>query len=539
MGRNAWSRREFLAASAGLIAGACAGGGSKTPAPAKNAAPNASTFPQFDHLVVLMFENRSFDNMLGYLYQPNQVPRNQQFDGVVGKDLFNIAPDGTKVPVRQGTVMNDPNPDPGEEYPHINTDFFNTVLPPSNAVQPVKDMQAPFNAPTPIPNPAPMSGFVHDYVNRITGLSPNGHVPTPAEYGIIMNCFAPDAVPVISQLAKGFGVADHWFCEVPSQTFCNRSFFHAGSSSGFTSNEPYTQFPFNNGVTTVFDRLNAAGVKWHGYYDQRQLLPLTFLIHFPRLMNQLPSFLTMNQFYDDVKNGNLPAYSFIEPNMLVNHNDEHPPAALIGPFVPPSNVLNGEALLAEVYNAIRTSNSPKGSNWSNTALLITYDEGGGCYDHVSPPQGVPAPPPNPNGNEEGFAFDRLGERVPAVLVSAHTAAGTIVNREMRHTAVIKTMSEKWNFSSLTARDKSAPDLAPFFNLQTPRQPSDWPTVNPRPLPLVSDQNALAELLNELQRDLIGAADAHKGTPNPAAVDNLKTVGDGVAYLQQKFPELKQ
>src|SRR4029077_11294256 len=105
--------------------------------------------------------------------------------------------------------------------------------------------------------------------------------------------------------------------------------------------------------------------------------------------------------------------------------------------------------------------------------------------------------------------------------------------------VIKTMSEKWNFSSLTARDKSAPDLAPFFNLQTARQPDDWPTVTPRPVPLMSDQNALQELLNELQRDLIGAADAHKGTPNPAAIDNLHTLGDGAAYLQQKFPERKQ
>jgi phospholipase C len=535
MEQVSWTRRKFLAAGAGLVAGAACAGGSKSPAPAKNAAPNVAPFGQFDHLVVLMFENRSFDNMLGYLYQPNEVPRNQQFNGVAGKDLFNVAPDGTKVSVAPGTVMDNPNPDPGEEYPHINTDFFNTVIPPSNAVQPVKDMVAPFNAPTPIPVPAPMSGFVHDYMNRITGAK--GTVPTPAEYGIIMNCYPPDAVPVISQLAKGFAVADSWFCEVPSQTFCNRSFFHAATSSGFTSNEPYEQFPFFNGATTVFDRLNQGKVTWRGYYDKRQLLPLTFLIHFPRLMNDLGSnFFTMDRFFNDVTGGTLPQYSFIEPNMLVNHNDEHPPAAVIGTFIPPSNVLAGEALLASVYNAIKNSKSTTGSNSTNTALLITYDEGGGCYDHVSPPA-APTVPPGPNGNEEGFAFDRLGERVPAVLVSAHTEAGTVVNTPMHHTSAIRTMSEKWNLAPLTARDQNAPDMAPFFNLKNPRPAGAWPTVTPRPVPLVSDTDALAELLNELQRDLIGAADAVRGTPNPTAVNNLKTVGDGVAYVRQKYPDL--
>lgn len=480
-------------------------------------------------------ENRSFDNMLGYLYQPNQVPRNQQFDGVAGKDLSNLAPDNTKVPVAPGTVMDNPNPDPGEEYPHINTDLFDTVLPPSNALKAVADMQAPFNAPTPIPDPAPMSGFVTDYINAYT--VETGHAPTPEQYSVIMNCFAPDSVPVISALAQGFGVADHWFCEVPSQTFCNRSFFHAASSSGYTNNEPYYQFPFNNTATTIFHRLDDAKLSWNVYYDAEQFFSLTYLIHFRELFDKLgTNFPLMPQFFDDVKNGNLPSYSFIEPRMLINHNDEHPPAALIGNWVPASNVLAGEQLIADVYNAIRTSNSSTGSNWKNTALLITFDEGGGCYDHVPPPTApAPTPGPNPPAGEEGFTFNRLGERVPAVLVSAYTQAGTVVNPTLRHTAVIRTMSEKWGLDPLTQRDATAPDLTPFFNLTTPRPANTWPTVHPRPVPPNSDANANAEPLNELQRDIIGAADAAVGPPNPAAVNNLKTVGDGMAYLQQKYP----
>src|SRR5579864_2826030 len=164
---DAFTRRRFLIASAGLVAGAACGGGgrssSQSPAPATNGVP---TFPQFDHLVVLMMENRTFDNVLGYLYQPNQVPRGQHFDGVAGKNLFNVDNNNKKIFVSPGTRMDNPDPDPGEEYPHINTDLFGTVIPASNAGKAVPDMQAPFNAPNPIPYPAPINGFVKDYINK-------------------------------------------------------------------------------------------------------------------------------------------------------------------------------------------------------------------------------------------------------------------------------------------------------------------------------------------------------------------------------------
>src|SRR5205823_3285636 len=89
---------------------------------------------RFDYVVVLMLENRSFDNMLGYLYPPAQVPRGQAFEGVAGKQLSNPIPHDAHsaergvVPVSPGTVMDNPNPDPGEEYPHVNTQLYGTVL---------------------------------------------------------------------------------------------------------------------------------------------------------------------------------------------------------------------------------------------------------------------------------------------------------------------------------------------------------------------------------------------------------------------------
>ena len=534
---DAFTRRRFLIASAGLVAGAACGGGGRSssasspaPAPVPNGVP---TFPQFDHLVVLMMENRTFDNVLGYLYQPNQVPRGQHFDGVASKNLFNVDNNNKKIFVSPGTKMDNPDPDPGEEYPHINTDLFGTVIPASNAGKAVPDMQAPFNAPNPIPYPAPMNGFVKDYINKFTWYE--GRAPTFDEYKIIMNCFAPASVPVISGLAKGFAVADHWHCEVPSQTFCNRSFFHAGTSSGFTSNEPYTQFPFHNVAPTVFNRLDDKSLPWRIYFDTKDLVPLTALIHFQPLLPKLQSNVKhMEDFYADVKGGSLPAYSFIEPRLIVHHNDEHPPAPLFDHIVLPSSVLAGEQLIAEIYNAIKSSSSPTGSNWKNTALLITYDEGGGCYDHVSPPS-APTPDLGQRPGEEGFMFDRLGVRVPAVLVSAYTAAGTVVNAPMRHTAVARTMQEKWGIDFLTQRDKTAPDLAPFFNLTKPRSPASWPTVTPRPTSDTAEDPR--QQLNELQLAFIGALDA--AFPPSGGAANVKTIGDAQDFLATKAARVPQ
>src|SRR6185437_4148612 len=150
----------------------------------------------------------------------------------------------------------------------------------------------------------------------------------------------------------------------------------------------------------------------------------------------------------DAAAGKLPAYAFIEPRLIFDHNDMHPPVPSFE--VPESNgdpvligvddVRAGEKLLHEVYTAIRTSASPTGSNAMNTLLLVTFDEHGGTYDHVPPPAAVPpGPQPDP---EMGFAFDRLGVRVPAIAISAWTKAGTIIHDEMHHGAAIATLCRK-------------------------------------------------------------------------------------------------
>jgi phospholipase C len=498
-----------------------------------------SELDRFDYVVVLMMENRSFDNLLGYLYEPDAIPRGQRFEGVAGKSLSNpippSAPDAGRqvVPVAQGTVMDNPNPDPGEEYPHVNTQLYGTVLPAENWDRSALQTAAPYNLPVPVPAPAPMTGFVADYINEFQ--RSHGRAPSYDEYRVIMECFPPDAVPVISTLAREFAVCDHWFSEVPSQTFCNRSFFHAASSSGAVVNAPYAHWVTENRAETIFNRiesLNQRGLSWRVYYDPADVFSLTGLIHYAQLSPHYTThFFTMERFYEDARSGHLPAYTFIEPRLFLNHNDQHPPVRILG-REQASSVLTGELLIHQVYEAIRTSESPQGNHYQNTLLVITYDEHGGCYDHVSPP---PAPPPDPTSpvGQMGFRFDRLGVRVPAVLVSAYIEPGTVINTPLHHTSLLKTMSEKWDLGSLTRRDGSARDLREAFNRSTPRERAAWPVTTPRPCPGQKEVNNRDHPLNALQASIVGLAIAIGFDPG-FSPSEIRTVYDAIRFMREQL-----
>jgi phospholipase C len=216
-----------------------------------------------------MFENRSFDNLLGRLYQPGEV---KSFEGVIGKDLKNPIPEWAQngadrkfVPYIVAPNMNTPSPDSGEEYPHLNTDLFG-ILDPKNRFKPLAQMVAPYNAPD-YPRQQPtMDGFVADYISTFT--AEMRRAPTYDEYSQIMMGYTPKQMPVISTLGRGFATFDHWFCEVPSQTFTNRSFFHASTASGYVINyPPAAAFPVHNTAETIFQRLEAKGLTWRVYCD--------------------------------------------------------------------------------------------------------------------------------------------------------------------------------------------------------------------------------------------------------------------------------
>jgi phospholipase C len=510
--------------------------------------PRAATDARFDHVVVVMFENRSFDNLLGFLYRPGEV---REFEGVGGRALANPVPaefPDTRprtIPVHAATNMDTPDPDPGEEYPHINTQLFGTVAPPGNASLPPDDMLSPYNAPassTPVPT---MDGFVTDYYH--TFRYEMGRSPSYDELAQIMAAYTPEQLPVVSALARGFACFDHWFCEVPSQTYPNRSFFHAASSSGFVLNGPPGKFATGNGAETIFERLSKAGRTWKVYVDPEQLLPATGLIHASRLAPFFGThFSTVFDFYEEARLGRLPDYAFLEPNMLHPHADMHPPGAArlrhdLG-LPPPASMAGGEQLLARVYEAVRTSSTSTGSNWSNTLMLVTFDEHGGIFDHVPPP---PAPPPGDGRPpEQGFAFDRSGVRIPTLAVSAWIDPQTVVTPVFRSTSVIRTLRERWSLGPpLTNRDAAAPDIAPILTRAEPRPPAEWPRVVAKPLGFGAKVVDFFERpLARLERDLVGEAMMHESRVTGRAIDEVRTLrtrGDahrhGTRIRDQFFP----
>ena len=491
----------------------------------------------FDYIVVLIMENRSFDNLLGYLYEPGTVPDGKRFEGVAGKVLSNPIPSyGDQaqrqvVPVHRGDVVDHPNPDPGEEFSHVNTQLYGTTLPASNRHKPATQMEAPFNVPSTLPVYAPMSGFVTDYIHTLQQTL--GRPPTYEEYRIIMACFPPHVLPVFSTLARQFAVCDHWHCAVPSQTFPNRAFFHAGSSSGLLVNDPVHRWYAHNTAETLFDRLEAErarGLSWKIYFHKSELFSYTGLIHHARLRQYAHShFASMHRFFQDVRTGHLPRYALVEPRILFNHNDMHPTTRVLRRTLH-SSVVAGDLFIHQVYDAIRRSASRHGNNFQNTLLVITFDEHGGCYDHVPPPTAVPPDPTHPEG-QMGFRFDRLGVRVPTVLVSAYIEPGTVINTPLQHTSILKTMSEKWDLGHFTARDKSATDIREAFNRVTPRGEADWPVTVPHPLHDARATNS-AQPLHPMQRSFIELADRHDEKPELHRHE-VHTVADAMRFLQRK------
>jgi phospholipase C len=486
---------------------------------------SVTSTPKYDHVVLLMFENRSFDNLLGYLYRPGEVA---SFEGVEGRGLTNPIPPGLdgsergSVPVHPATRLDTPDPNPGEEYPHVNTQTFGTIDPPDNQLRPVREMQAPYNAPPAPPSPAPMSGFVADYVSEFR--EQLGRPPTYEEYSEIMSCYAPDQVPVLSALARGFAVFDHWFCEVPTETYPNRSFVHAASSSGLVLNNPVASFVRENDAPTIFERLEQAKLPWKVYVDPQQIVSATGLIHARRLAPFFAThFATVYDFYAEAAEGALPAYAFIEPNLIPPRTDMHPPMSarlrhdLHAP--PPPAMRGGERLLARVYEAIRTATNPAGSSWRNTLLIVSFDEHGGTYDHVAPPS-VPAPVASAPAGQMGFRFDRSGPRVPAIAISAWINPGTVVTDEYRHTSVIRTLRERWPLGDpLTQRDAGAASLSPVLARDAPRPPAEWPDVRALPLGIAAEAIYLIDRpLAGLARDLFASALAHEENATGACSD---------------------
>ena len=389
-----------------------------------------------EHIVQVMLENRSFDHMLGYLYadRGNVSPAGQPFDGLIG-DESNPDDTGRSVPVYaiQATDADPylmPGADPGEGFLNTNYQLFSTDDPAPGAKATNDGFVVNFKA-------AIASDLAKHYGDTLPGTQPSQ----------IMGMYTPQLLPVLSGLARGFAVCDRWFASVPTMTLPNRAFAAGATSQGHLDDTPkvYT-------CPTIFGRLSDRGLDWaiYGYNSD----PLTRQTFPDTKAADDTHFGHFRDFQQRAAAGTLPPYTFLEPSWDAAGNSQHPNY----------DVAKGEQFLHDIYVALRS-----GKAWNSTLLIITYDEHGGCYDHLAPPSGA-TPPGDGTVGEHGFDFTRFGVRVPAVLVSPLIAPGTVFRGSgpIDHTSVLKTLSERWGTAPLTQRDRAAASLGDVITLAQPR-----------------------------------------------------------------------
>src|SRR5579872_2544399 len=356
---------------------------------------------QLQHIVVLMMENRSFDHMLGSLKAVNPA-----IDGYIDSDPF-TNPDANNNAVRPQALaefQGQLNPDPDHHFPAVDVQIY--------------------AGKTGNGRIANMQGFITSYFHQRQDLEHSRR---------IMYYFKQSDLPVLTNLALQFAVFNRWFSSIPGPTICNRAFAHYGTSFGRVNMDP---FDVLEPIKSIYTRLVTATPKRSAkvyYYDvASSTMEVANL-----LQHQTEVFGTYQQFLSDCDKGLLPDYSFVEPNYSDHDTDEGEEVA--SDQHPDHDVQAGEQLIAEVYMHIKN-----GRSWANTALLVVYDEHGGIFDHVVPPVCKPdkfhSTQVDP-GTGQPFQFDRLGVRVPAILISPWIPRGTVVDRVFDHASIPATISK--------------------------------------------------------------------------------------------------
>ncbi len=412
------------------------------------------------HVVVLMMENRSFDHLLGHLDQgfiPAVDPERDSNPRDPGD------PRSERVPVFWQERFDDVPADPGHGF--------------GDVMMQLTGRAGPWRSPYSLSN----EGFVWNFARR-----------TPhAEK--IMGCFPAACVPVMSTLAQSFAVCTRWHCSLPSETWPNRLFVHAGSSLGTTRGF------FKHHFRQRLREFRAKNI--FTLLDEHRLDSRVYAGDVPQTLTFGDEIAGRWRSYDDfriaVKNDRLPEYAFIEPRHFLRGNSQHWP----------QDIRAGEALMADVYTTLRDHPGV----WQKTVLIITYDEHGGFYDRVGPPE-VDA---TGDTAEDDFRFDLLGPRVPSLVISPYVEAGT-VDYQYRDedgswrpriydlTSVTATVREIFGIQTpLSNREKKSHTLTHLLSRLDAREEDDTPDLSAH---AEADESveALEEAMppDDLQRQLL-------------------------------------
>jgi phospholipase C len=480
------------------------------------------------HVFVLMLENRSFDHMLGFSGiegQDAQTGERTKVDGLTGAES-NVY-DGSTYPVARGAEVSMPL-DPLHEFPDV--------------VVQLAGAGATYPRGGPYP-PIASSGFVANYVTA-------GGQANPGE---LMRCYTAAQLPVLNALASQFAVCDAWHSSMPGPTWPNRFFAMAASAGGLDrSPDPMEilQWEFESGFDfehgSLFDAMSAGGHPWRVY--RGDVGPISGGLPIAGALKGVHLFMDTckySRFAEDLQGEYPYALTWIEPNYGAAIEDTYKGGTSQHPV---DEVTGGEWLIKDTYEALR--NSPL---WDSSMLIVTWDEHGGFYDHVAPGE-APKPgdkivTPGPV-NQFGFAFDRYGVRVPAVIASPYIPAGLIDHRLYDHASIPATVEALFGLPALTERDAKAANVTPLLELGEPREtPTQLPEpTGPRPAivsePLPAERAAapiangnLAGFLHVALRVELQTAPAEQHPAILARVGQLRTRGEALAYIEEMAARL--
>jgi phospholipase C len=395
--------------------------------------------PEIRHIVVLMMENHSYDNYLGTLKRGDGLPA----DGSGAPTATNPSSDGRAV------------------VAHRLDSTKQQVGVPSQAWDPTHEQYGDGRN----------DGFIRSAERQIGN--------EQGDPSVAMGYWTESDLPFYHSLASTFPLADRWFSSCLGPTFPNRRFLVAGTAHGLTSDNISSTFDYPaNG--TIFDHFAQHGISWANYHPTSHIRPVLgrlTSVHglrarrrvsrtvqrgttgSPNAAKGAKSFLqftadayplgmlaylghvrSIDRFLVDASNGTLPAVSIVDPDFHQSSEEN------------PQDIQAGEAYAAQIIRAVM-----HGRDWLGTLLIWTYDEHGGYYDHVPPPE-APEPDDCPPDDGGSWRYDRYGFRVPAVIVSPYARPEYVSHQIHDHTSILKLIETKWNLRPLTHRDAHADDL---------------------------------------------------------------------------------
>ncbi|HET8567158.1 MAG TPA: alkaline phosphatase family protein [Solirubrobacterales bacterium] len=446
---------------------------SHTPVPASPPLPDEAELlhrlGDVKHVVVLMMENRSFDQMLGFLGKHGRV------EGVRGLQGDEVNYD------EEGNAYHSFEWGDEQTSFHPPQDHSGKILDPCHGPGCVAEQLQTYRGQSP-------GGYVKNFLRRKD--KQGNLLDIPAAYrGLPMGYYTERHLPVYDMLGRDYAVCDAWHSSIPGDTWPNRLYAMAGQEGEPVTREPGLLQDLANRLRQVpplaelanapiFDvaaftrHLRDSQWRWYShdpatlrgadgryrdftrhrenfaYFDRKRISLLTKAVE--GLTVELH-----DSFLDDAAKGQLRDVSWIDPNFIdlklldPNSNDDHPP----------SDVRAGQALVLEVYEAL--VNSP---GWRDTVLVVVYDEHGGFYDHVIPPP-VPAGDP--------AKYETLGVRVPALVVGPRVQQGCC-HHVFEHTSLISTILRRFAddpaaaLGRMPARVHGAPHLGAVLE-SGPRQ----------------------------------------------------------------------